>query len=118
MSTEPPPDATPFFRPEALEQQKTRWLGEIKLAHPFEFWLIGVFALGIAAGVLSFLIFASYTKRATVVGRLMPDSGQTTLVAAQSGRLAEIKVTEGATTAVAFRGMWVRSRRRPTEVFA
>ena len=58
--------------------------------------MIGVFALNIAAGVLSFLIFASYTKRATVVGRLMPDSGQTTLVAAQSGRLAEIKVTEGA----------------------
>ena len=96
MSAEKTPAATPFFRPEALEQQKTRWLGEIKLAHPFEFWLIGLFALGIALGVLSFLIFASYTKRATVMGRLMPDAGQTTLVASQSGRLAEIKVSEGA----------------------
>jgi len=95
MSTEKSSAPTPFFRPEALEQQKTRWLGEIKLAHPFAFWIIGTGALAVAAGVLSFLVFASYTKRATVVGRLVPGTGQTTLLAAQAGRVTEIKATEG-----------------------
>ena len=109
---------TPFFRPEALEQQKARWLGEIKLAHPFSFWLIGALAISLAACILCFLFFASYTKRATVVGRLMPETGplswsadavfaapeeraaierlgQNTLIASQGGRLAEVKVVEG-----------------------
>ncbi len=88
-------DSTPFFRPEALEQQKTRWLGEIKLAHPFSFWLIGMIALTIAGGILYFLIFATYTKRATVVGRLVPAAGQSALVSAQAGRITAVKVVEG-----------------------
>lgn len=87
---------TPFFRPEALEQQKVRWLGEIKLAHPFSFWLIGALAISVAACILCFLFFASYTKRATVAGRLMPEAGQNTLVTSQGGRLAEVRVVEGA----------------------
>ncbi len=99
MSQQPTASVAPaasFFRPEALEQQKARWLGEIKLAHPFSFWLIGTLAISLAACILCFLFFASYTKRATVVGRLMPETGQNTLIAAQGGRLAEVKVVEGA----------------------
>jgi membrane fusion protein len=88
-----------LFRKEVFENKLARHYGEITLARPFSFWAIGCFALGVALVVLSFFVFAQYTKRATLNGRLVPIEGQVSVTLPQSGRLTEVHVKEGQSVA-------------------
>ena len=84
-----------LFRPEALEAQRSEWLGAVRLVRPPSLaWLTGaVIAVATVVGV--FLWQAHYTRKATLHGVLAPDTGLIRLVAAQPGTVLDRRVTEG-----------------------
>lgn len=60
-----------LFRPAALAAKQTNWLGEIVLIRPLSF----SFLTALAAVLVLFLYWETYTKRSTVTGQLVPDAG-------------------------------------------
>lgn len=84
-----------LFRQAALENRQAKLLGEIILIRPLSFTLLTTGALAIAGLLLAFLIFGSYTKRSTVAGQLMPDTGVIKVYAPQSGVVTRKQVQEG-----------------------
>ena len=84
-----------LFRREVLERQGNRLLGEINLALPLGWqapaYLLGAVAL---AGAL-FESTASYTRLATVPGRLIPEAGVAVILPSRAGVLREVYVREG-----------------------
>ena len=73
-----------LFRPEAMVAQQAGFLGEVVLIRPVSFTVFSVFAVAIAAIIVAFFIWGSYTKRSTVAGQLVPDWYAARLKMAQS----------------------------------
>ena len=65
----------PFFRQSALNAQHHKWLGEIILIRPLTFTFFTLFAATVALALIAFAYFGTYTKRSTVIGQLIPDTG-------------------------------------------
>ena len=84
-----------LFRKEALDARRTPWLGDIVLIRPVSFSIVVVVAVAAAIAVLLFLTLGTYTKRETVSGRLVPDSGVVTLRAPRAGVVAQRRVHKG-----------------------
>lgn len=84
-----------LFRQEALAARQTKWIGDIVLMRPLSFSLLTAFAAAAAAVVLAFLFMGSYTKRSTVSGQLVPDSGLIKVFAQQPGIVVSKHVREG-----------------------
>jgi len=85
----------PLFRTEALNAQQVNWLGNIILARPISFSMMTAFASILALIVVLFLIWGTYTKRSTVTGQLIPNTGLVQIYAQQPGIVLEKKVVEG-----------------------
>lgn len=85
----------PLFREAALNARHVKWLGEIVLARPLSFTFLTAVAVGIGLLIISFLLVGSYTKRSTVSGELVPDTGVLKIYAPQSGTVLEKRVREG-----------------------
>jgi membrane fusion protein len=89
------PRAT-LFRPEAVGAGTHSWLGGINFGQPVGFAAItGLMAL-VALCSLVFVFAASYTRKATVAGQLVPAHGIANVVAQEGGVLRAISVSEGA----------------------
>ena len=85
-----------IFRPEALEAQRTSWVGEIQLAQPPSLgWLTAAVVLAVAA-LGAFVALGEYTRKVRVGGVLVPDRGVIRLVSPQDAVLLESRVAEGA----------------------
>lgn len=84
-----------LFRKEAIEAQQVKWMGGIVLIRPFSFTVITLFAIAFAVILLSFFFFASYTKRTTVSGQLIPSSGVIRIYSLDTGIVTEKRVSEG-----------------------
>jgi membrane fusion protein len=84
-----------LFRKEALQARQTPWLGEIVLARPISFGVAACAAAACAIAVCLFLAFGTYTKRVTVSGQLVPDSGLIKLYAPHTGIVVERRVHKG-----------------------
>lgn len=84
-----------LFRKEALDAKQTRWTGNIILSRPFSFTFLTVCALCIALVIVTFAIWGSYTKRSTVQGQLIPQSGLIQVYATQQGTIVKKNVYEG-----------------------
>jgi membrane fusion protein len=84
-----------LFRPEALAEQQTRWLGTVLLAPRISHAAFTLFALLAAAGVLALLFFGEYTRKARISGWLVPDPGLVRVFAPQPGALVRLPVREG-----------------------
>lgn len=83
------------FRQAALDARSVDPMGEIILIRPLSFSVItGVIALA-AAAVLAMLFLGSYTKRSTINGQLVPDSGTLKVYAPQAGIVVRKQVHEG-----------------------
>lgn len=83
------------FRQAALDARRVDALGEIILIRPLAFSVItGVVALA-AIAALAMLFFGSYTKRSTINGQLVPDSGTLKVYAPQAGVVIRKQVREG-----------------------
>ncbi|TLG88624.1 HlyD family secretion protein, partial [Pseudomonas edaphica] len=85
----------PLFRLKALEAHKQQWLGEIMMIRPTSFTFLTLMAAAMAALVIGFLFWGSYTKRSTVTGQLVPASGQVKVYVHQPGIVLEKFVNEG-----------------------
>ena len=92
MSTAP---ATPLFRPEVMQAQAGQWLGSIRIGRPLGFSLVTGAAVLMAAGLVSFAIWGEYTRKVTLPGVLMPETGIINLSSNQPATVAEILVREG-----------------------
>jgi membrane fusion protein len=85
----------PLFRPEALREQQTRWLGDILLKpRPLHRWFAAFAAITVAA-IVAALALVSYTKKARVPGWLVPAEGMVRVFAPRAGVATALKVREG-----------------------
>jgi len=84
-----------LFRQEALDSFRDRHLGEVLLARPVALSLLTALSVFIALGVVSFGVFAEYTRKAKVTGYLAPTQGLIKLHAPQSGTLIDQHAVEG-----------------------
>jgi len=85
----------PLFRHAALNAQKNHWLGTILLVRPVSYLLLTGMAILFALIVVAFMACATYTKRSTVMGQLVPETGLLKVYAPQLGLVVEKKVQEG-----------------------
>lgn len=84
-----------LFRSEAAQAQRRRVLGDIVLVRPLSTTLLTVAAMVMATCVVLFFTFGTYTRRTTVAGVVMPDSGLVKVYALQPGIVVERDVKEG-----------------------
>lgn len=86
-----------LFRPAAFNAKQVKWLGDIVLVRPISFSFLTLFAISLATIIIAFLTWGSYTKRATVSGQLIPNTGLVKVYVPQSGIVFQKHVLEGQT---------------------
>ncbi len=84
-----------LFREEVLASRRDTWLGGIALAQPLSSKVLALLAAVTAALVLSFVLLATYTRRTSVIGQLVPVRGAVTVVAPVAGVVAQLHADEG-----------------------
>ncbi len=84
-----------LFRPEALEHRERDWLGSIQLTRPVPLFALTLLAVVTAVTLGAYLGLGEYTRKARVVGFLVPDRGVIRLVASQPATVIESNVVEG-----------------------
>lgn len=85
----------PFFRHEVLQAKQNQWTGKVLLTRPFSFMFFTWCAIGVAACIVAFLFWGSYTNKTTVEGQLLPTSGVVRVYPTEIGFIAERFVEEG-----------------------
>ncbi len=70
-------------------------MGEVVLVPPLSFTYLTAVAVVLALSVIMFFVWGSYTKRSTIIGQLLPSSGQVKVRVPQYGVVLEKFVQEG-----------------------
>jgi len=83
------------FRNEVLAQRSNQWLGKTSLAVPISFWIYASAALSLAALIVAFLAFGSFSQTETGSGVISPEGGVTKVLTTASGEITEVLVREG-----------------------
>ena len=86
---------TALFRSEVLNQKKDRLSGEVSIAVPMPWQIIGYLIFGSVAIALIFLSLASYSRVETVTGIVVPDQGVASIIPTRGGTITEIMVEDG-----------------------
>jgi membrane fusion protein len=89
-------DDSPLFRPESMAARRPQMTGEVLLSTRALSTWAALFALLVAALLIAFVTWGSYTRRTTVVGYLEPSEGTTRITAPQPGVVVEQTIQEGA----------------------
>ena len=90
-----------LFRPESLAAQSSQWLGSVRLTQSIGYALAALMGAAVAAALGLFATFGTYTKKATVIGQLVPTGGVLRITHAagtsntSGGTLLEARVKEG-----------------------
>lgn len=84
-----------LFRPEVMQAKRGSWLGGISLAQPLRLWVLTTAAVGAATVIILFVTLATYTRRSTVTGQLVPTKGLATVLSPATGVLTQVDVGEG-----------------------
>lgn len=85
-----------LFRQEVLEHKKvSSWQGDTALPNTFSLKIFIVVLLVILTGIISLLVFGSYTERRTVSGYLTPIQGLVKVTSSSSGVVSKVFVKEG-----------------------
>jgi membrane fusion protein len=87
--------ATPLFRAEALEAQRSQFLGPIRIGRPLSFTLVTTASVAMAAALIAFACWGEVARKATIPGVLLPIGGLINISAPQAGVVAEVLVREG-----------------------
>jgi membrane fusion protein len=87
--------ADSLFRPEALEANRNTGMGEVHIATPISFTAFMVFAVVAAMALAAFAIAGTYTRKARVMGQLVPNSGLVKIIAPQAATVAKRHIGEG-----------------------
>ncbi|MEM6826382.1 MAG: HlyD family efflux transporter periplasmic adaptor subunit [Pseudomonadota bacterium] len=86
---------TQLFRSEVLNQKKDRISGEISIAVPMPWQVIGYLIFGGVLVAITFLSVATYSRVETVMGSIVPDKGLAIIIPTRSGTISEIMVSDG-----------------------
>lgn len=84
-----------LFRDKAIDAQKSKWIGEVILIRPFSFTVLTIVVAIFTVLLVSFIFFGSYTKRTSVKGLLIPNTGLIRVYSAEGGTVSEKFVKEG-----------------------
>lgn len=84
-----------LFRPEAVQHANRRLAGEVVFATPLSVRTLGLFLAGVLLAAVIFAAQASYARKATVTGLLVPDQGIIRVSVQASGKLQMLMVKEG-----------------------
>ena len=84
-----------LFRREAVSHQSERLTGTITLAQPLSIKLTVLILVTIAAVIIAFIFSAEYSRKETVRGFLMPNTGVIKSFATQGGTIEKLLVKEG-----------------------
>lgn len=87
--------AESLFRPEALEANRSSGMGQVHVATPVSFSLFMAFAVAAALALAAFVTLGTYTRKARVLGQLVPDAGLVKVMAPQGGTVVRRHVSEG-----------------------
>ncbi|TMQ73361.1 MAG: HlyD family efflux transporter periplasmic adaptor subunit [Candidatus Eisenbacteria bacterium] len=85
----------PLFRPEVLAERQTQWLGTVLLAPRLSYRLFATFAAFAILAMVALLFVGTYTRKAHIVGWLVPSLGLVQVFAPQTAVVSKIAVTEG-----------------------
>jgi len=85
----------PLFRNEVAQRNAQEWLGPVRLASPVSQQIWTIAALAIAAAIVVWLIFGTYTRREHVSGLLVPQAGLIDVTASSIGVISRVLVAEG-----------------------
>ena len=84
-----------MFRKNIIDLQRKRLLGEVSLNQPLSMHLITMATFCIIFSLIVFLSASSYSRKESVKGYLIPESGVIKLYPSQSGTLNTLFVKEG-----------------------
>jgi membrane fusion protein len=84
-----------LFRREAVRHATRRLEGEVILATPLSVKTLGAFLVAVILAVSVFLFNATYARKATVTGLLVPDQGMVRASSLAPGSLQSVMVREG-----------------------
>jgi membrane fusion protein len=84
-----------LFREEAVSHATRRLSGTVVLATPLSVRLLGLFFGGILVATVLFTSMASYARKATVTGWLIPDQGLIRATVVAAGFVQAVSVREG-----------------------
>ena len=79
-----------LFRKEALEHARDRLYGEINLAAPLSWQIVGYVLLSGLMVATGFLAAGSYSKTEQVYGEIAPKAGMITIIAPRSGVISRV----------------------------
>lgn len=85
-----------LFRREAVQHATRRLEGTVVVATPLSLKTVGLFLAAIIFAVALFAAQATYSRKATVAGYLVPDQGMIRATSASAGTLQSVLVREGA----------------------
>ena len=85
----------PLFRQAALEAQKPKSFGDILLIRPLSYRILSLVAALCALSIVLLFTIGTYTKRSSVTGQLLPDTGLARVYVPQVGVIQEKRVAEG-----------------------
>ena len=78
-----------------LTQRSDRLTGDVAVAVPVQWQVIGYFLFGSVAITVLFLALASYARVETATGTIMPDKGVSPVVPTRAGVIAALDVRDG-----------------------
>jgi membrane fusion protein len=84
-----------LFRQEVLEHRADRLHGEVSIAVPVSWQLIGITLLAALAVAFAFLFTASYSRIETVAGEVVLDRGVASIMPSRAGIVAALPAREG-----------------------
>ena len=84
-----------LFRPEVLAHRADRLHGDVSLALPISWQVIGLGLLAALAAAITFLSLASYSRVESVSGTVTTDRGVAGIVPAHAGVVESIEVKDG-----------------------
>src|SRR6267154_2896602 len=84
-----------LFRREAVRHATRRLEGEVLLATPLSIKTLGLFLAVVIFAAVAFLYNASYARKATITGLLVPDQGMIRATNSATGSLQSVMVKEG-----------------------
>lgn len=86
---------TPLFRPQAVTHATRRLSGEVLLATPPAPRLVALLLAGVTFAAAGFAASASYARKETVSGWLVPDKGLVRITAPGGGVVRALRLREG-----------------------
>ena len=84
-----------LFRREAVHHATRRLEGEVILATPLSVKTLGLLLVAIIAAAVALLVSATYARKATVTGLLVPDQGMVRASILAAGSLQSVMIREG-----------------------